>query len=65
MTAKGKIPEPVAAKADDVSQAILKRKASPNKLLVDDATNDDNSVCTMNTQTMETLMLFRGYSKLI
>jgi transitional endoplasmic reticulum ATPase len=44
----------------DVSEAILKRKQSPNKLLVDDATNDDNSVCTMNTATMEQLNLFRG-----
>jgi hypothetical protein len=49
---------------NDVSQAILKRKASPNKLLVDDATNDDNSVCCMNTATMEQLQLFRGFEKL-
>jgi hypothetical protein len=53
--------EQPAAKPGDVSQAILKRKASPNKLLIDDATNDDNSVCSMNTATMEQLQLFRGY----
>ncbi|KAI8848440.1 hypothetical protein BC829DRAFT_443776 [Chytridium lagenaria] len=29
----------------------LKKKASPNKLIVDDATNDDNSVCTLSTAT--------------
>ncbi|KAJ3254762.1 AAA ATPase cdc48 [Boothiomyces macroporosus] len=61
----GKLPEPQPLKPDDVSQAILKRKASPNKLIVDDATNDDNSVCTMTTQTMETLQLFRGDTVLL
>ena len=60
MTGKGKIPETAPAKPNDVSEAILKRKASPNKLLVDEATNDDNSVCSMNTATMEELQLFRG-----
>ncbi len=55
-----KLPEQPPPKPDDVSQAILKRKASPNKLMVDDATNDDNSVCSMNTATMEALSLFRG-----
>ena len=61
MTGKGKIPEVAPPKPNDVSEAILKRKASPNKLLVDDATNDDNSVCSMNTATMEELQLFRGF----
>lgn len=65
MTAAGKIPPVPAVKPEDVSQAILKRKPSPNKLLVDDATNDDNSVCSMNTSTMETLQLFRGDTVLV
>jgi len=49
----------------DFSEAILKRKASPNRLLVDDATNDDNSVISMNTATMEKLQLFRGDTVLV
>ena len=44
----------------DTALAILKKKAAPNKLIVDDATNDDNSVCTISTATMEQLELFRG-----
>ena len=42
------------------AEAILNGKATPNKLLVDEATNYDNSVCSMNTATMEELQLFRG-----
>ncbi|KZV61095.1 AAA ATPase [Peniophora sp. CONT] len=45
---------------DDTSTAILRTKKSPNRLIVDDATTEDNSVATMNPQTMETLELFRG-----
>ncbi|CAO3596379.1 unnamed protein product [Absidia cylindrospora] len=44
----------------DPATAILRRKSSPNKLMVDDATNNDNSVITLSTATMETLQLFRG-----
>lgn len=51
--------------SNDPAFAILKKKASPNKLLVDDATNDDNSVCSLNTETMETLQLFRGDTVLL
>lgn len=52
-------------KEDDTALAILKRKASPNKLIVDDATNDDNSICTLHPDTMETLQLFRGDTVLL
>jgi hypothetical protein len=45
--------------SSDLATAILKKKAAPNKLIVDDATNDDNSVCTLSTATMEKLELFR------
>ena len=45
---------------NDPSLAILKKKAAPNKLIVDDATNDDNSVCSLSNATMEALQLFRG-----
>ncbi|KAJ1343966.1 transitional endoplasmic reticulum ATPase [Batrachochytrium salamandrivorans] len=54
-----------SGKASDPALAILKKKASPNKLLVDDATNDDNSVCAMSTATMELLQLFRGDTVLL
>ncbi|KAJ3080417.1 AAA ATPase cdc48, partial [Rhizoclosmatium hyalinum] len=50
---------------NDTSLAILKKKASPNKLIVDDATNDDNSVCCLSNATMEALGLFRGDTVLL
>lgn len=45
---------------NDVSTAILRPKKSPNRLIVDEATSDDNSVATLNPATMELLQLFRG-----
>ena len=48
-------------RSEDLATAILKKKQAPNKLMVDDATNDDNSVCTMSTATMEKLQLFRYF----
>jgi transitional endoplasmic reticulum ATPase len=48
-----------------LATAILKKKAAPNKLLVDDATNDDNSVVTISPATMEKLALFRGDTVLL
>lgn len=44
----------------DFSTAILERKKSPNRLVVDEAINDDNSVVSMHPETMEKLQLFRG-----
>ncbi|CAL9156553.1 unnamed protein product [Musa hybrid cultivar] len=44
----------------DYSTAILEKKKAPNRLVVDEATNDDNSVVSMNPETMEKLQLFRG-----
>ncbi|KAI9316213.1 transitional endoplasmic reticulum ATPase [Dichotomocladium elegans] len=49
----------------DPATAILRRKSSPNKLMVDDATNDDNSVITLSNATMEALQLFRGDTVLV
>jgi len=46
--------------AHDPATAILRRKAAPNKLIVDDATNDDNSCLSLSTATMEKLQFFRG-----
>jgi len=55
----------VLHKRDDTATAILRKKQSPNRLLVDDATNDDNSVISLNTSTMDKLQLFRGDTVLV
>ncbi|KAL0719747.1 hypothetical protein Bca4012_069071 [Brassica carinata] len=49
----------------DFSTAILERKKSPNRLVVDEAINDDNSVVSLHPATMEKLQLFRGDTILI
>ena len=49
----------------DFSTAILDRKKSPNRLIVDDAINDDNTVINLNAKTMDTLQLFRGDTVLL
>ena len=52
-------------KPKDVSTAILDRKKSPNRLVVDEAINDENSVVSLNPKTMEELELFRGDTVLL
>jgi transitional endoplasmic reticulum ATPase len=54
-----------AADEKDPALAILRHKNAPNKLIVDDAITDDNSVVTIHTSTMDTLGLFRGDTVLI
>jgi transitional endoplasmic reticulum ATPase len=54
-----------AGEKKDFSTAILDRKRSPNRLIVDEAVNDDNSVVALHTKTMETLQLFRGDTVLL
>ncbi|KAJ3682498.1 hypothetical protein LUZ60_015071 [Juncus effusus] len=49
----------------DFSTVILERKKAPNRLIVDEAVNDDNSVAAMHPATMEKLQLFRGDTVLI
>jgi transitional endoplasmic reticulum ATPase len=49
----------------DFSTVILERKKAPNRLVVDEAVNDDNSVVALNMETMEKLQLFRGDTVLI
>jgi transitional endoplasmic reticulum ATPase len=49
----------------DYSTAILERKKSPNRLVIDEAVNDDNSVVAMHPATMEKLQFFRGDTVLI
>ena len=44
----------------DYSTAILERKKSPNRLEVNEATNDDNSIVTLHPDTVEHLQLFRS-----
>ncbi len=44
----------------DFSTAILERKKSPNRLMVEEAVNDDNSVVALHPKTMDKLQLFRG-----
>lgn len=52
-------------KEDLTATAILRRKQKDNALLVDDATNDDNSVIAINSNTMDKLELFRGDTVLV
>ncbi|EXC16185.1 Cell division cycle protein 48-like protein [Morus notabilis] len=49
----------------DFSTAILERKKAANRLVVDEAVNDDNSVVSLHPETMEKLQLFRGDTILI
>ena len=49
----------------DFSTAIVERKKSPNRLVVDEAINDDNSVVALHPESMEKLQLFRGDTILI
>ncbi|VAH18244.1 unnamed protein product [Triticum turgidum subsp. durum] len=44
----------------DYSTAILERKKSPNRLVVDEATNDENSTVALHPDTMDSLELFHG-----
>ncbi|CAF1306718.1 unnamed protein product [Adineta steineri] len=45
---------------DKIATAVLNRKERPNRLLVDDSTNDDNSVVALSQKKMDELLLFRG-----
>jgi len=41
----------------DFSTAIMDKKRSPNRLIVDEATNDDNSVVALSANKMEELQV--------
>jgi len=58
-------PEVPHKERKDFSTAILDRKKAANRLLVEDAVNDDNSVVSLHPKTMETLQLFRGDTVLL
>jgi len=49
----------------DMSTAILRRKTAPNKLMVDDGLQDDNSVVHLSEATLEKLGLFRSDTVLL
>jgi hypothetical protein len=49
----------------DFTTAILQKKKSPNRLIVDEAVNDDNSVVALHPKTMDALQLFRGDTVLL
>lgn len=49
----------------DINTGIMDKKKAPNRLLVDDATNDDNSIITLSPAKMEELQLFRGDTVLL
>lgn len=44
----------------DINTAIMDKKKAPNRLIVDEATNDDNSVVTLSQAKMDELDLFHG-----
>jgi len=54
-----------AGKSDELATAILKKKDRPNRLIVEEAANDDNSVVALSQAKMDELELFRGDSVLL
>jgi transitional endoplasmic reticulum ATPase len=51
--------------AEEPQPQVGGKKRSPNRLVVDEATNDDNSVVALSMEKMEELQLFRGDTVLI
>lgn len=49
----------------DFSTAILERKKAPHKLIVEEATKDDNSVIMITAAKMDELKIFRGDTVLL
>ncbi|XP_013773109.1 transitional endoplasmic reticulum ATPase-like [Limulus polyphemus] len=50
---------------EELATAILKTKHKPNRLLVEEAINDDNSVISLSQAKMDELQLFRGDTVLL
>lgn len=50
---------------NELATAILRQKASPNKLMVDDSSQDDNSLVFLSESTLERLSLFRSDTVLL
>ncbi len=55
----------MAADQRDINTAIMDKKKAPNRLVVDEATNDDNSVISLSPAKMDELGLFRADTVLI
>jgi transitional endoplasmic reticulum ATPase len=53
------------SKQEDLETAILRGKSRPNRLLVEDTLNDDNSVVALSQAKMDELQLFRGDTVII
>lgn len=51
--------------SDDLATAILRRRAKPNRLIVEEAINEDNSVVSLSQAKMDELALFRGDTVLL
>ncbi|KAG8041766.1 hypothetical protein G9C98_007070 [Cotesia typhae] len=51
--------------SEDLATAILKKKTKPNRLLVEDAVTDDNSIVALSENKMAELQLFRGDTVLL
>jgi len=50
---------------DKFATAILNQKSKPNRLMVEDAINDDNSIITLSQAKMDELQLFRADSVIV
>ena len=48
------------AEKKDFSTAILEKKKAPNKLQVEDSTQDDNSIVELTQAKMDELKIFKG-----
>ena len=60
------IPPPYThSSRDDLATAILRTKSRPNRLIVEEAVNDDNSVVALSQDKMDELQLFRGDTVLL
>jgi len=55
----------IEQKSEGLATAILKQKAKPNRLIVEDAINDDNSIITLAQGKMDELQLFRADSVIV
>ena len=51
--------------SEELATAILKKKDRPNRLLVEDAAQDDNSVVSLSQAKMDELKIFKGVIKQI
>ena len=50
---------------DELATAILKKKERPNRLIVEETANDDNSCVSLSQAKMDELQLFRGDTVLL